>query len=74
MNLRVRCAILKRIVILLDFLVFAGGITGVYYIGDDKLANTFLLFLLSAICFWASYELGYIVQHWIIRLELGNGE
>jgi hypothetical protein len=73
-NLQVRCAILKRIVIFLDCLVFLAGISGVYFIGSGQLANTFWLFLLSVACFWGSYELGYIVQHMIIRLELERKE
>ena len=72
MNLRVWCSILKRIVILLDSFVLLAMGSGIYFIGAKELANTLLLFLLSIICFWVSYELGYIVQHLIIRLELNR--
>ena len=69
-NLRARCAILKRVVILLDFIFWLAGISGVYYAGGGNWLQTLWLFLLSGICFWGSYELGYIVQHEIIRIEL----
>lgn len=74
MNLRVQCAILKRVVILLDCFVLLAMGSGIYFIGAGNLANTLWLFLLSVTCFWASYELGYIVQHLIIRLELNRKE
>ena len=69
-NLRARCAILKRVVILLDFIFWLAGISGVYCAGGGNWFSTLWLFLLSGICFWSSYEIGYIVQHQIIRIEL----
>ncbi len=74
MNPQVRCAILKRVVYILDYLWFllVGG--GLFYLGAEETGRSLLLFLLSGICFVGSWELGYIVQHLIIRLELRNEE
>ena len=73
MSLQVRCAILKRIVYLLDFVWFllVGG--GLFFLGAQEIGRSLWLFLLSGICFVGSWELSYIVQHWIIRLELERG-
>ena len=71
-NLQVQCAILKRVVYLLDglFWMLTGG--GLYFLGA-KNESSILLFLAAAGCFIGSYEIGYKVQHLIIRLELNKG-
>jgi len=68
MNLPVRCGILKRVVMFLDFLfILLLAVGGISLVLTGK---GLWLCLLSFGCHWASYELGYIVQSWIIRLEL----
>ncbi len=72
-NLPLKCAILKRVVYLLDglFWMLTGG--GLYLLGAQD-ENSKLLFLAAVVCFIASYELGYIVQHMIIRQELNRNK
>ena len=72
MSLRAGCSILKRVVYLLDFLwyLLMGG--GLYSLGAKEVGNGLILFLLSGVCFIGSYELGYLVQHLIIRQEIEN--
>lgn len=74
MNLRIKCAILKRVVIFLDLFVWLLGIIGVFFIGAKEINNSLLFFLISGVCYYISYELGYLVQHMIIRLELNGKE
>jgi len=72
MTLQVKCSILKRIVYILDYLwlILVGG--GLYSVGAEEIRNSIVLFLLSALFFIGSYEVGYIVTTYIIRIELGK--
>lgn len=70
MSLQVKCAILKRVVYILDYIFFILTGTGIYLLGTTNLKQGIIAFILSGICFIGSYECGFYVNHLIIRMEL----
>jgi 4-hydroxybenzoate polyprenyltransferase len=55
---------------ILGLLEWAALPIGTYFIGAKQIDTSIWFFLLSAICYIAGYELAYITQHMIIRIEL----
>lgn len=70
MNLHLKCAILKRIVMVLGLLEWASLPIATFFLGAKETNVAMWFFLASAISYILGYEISYKVQHLIIRLEL----
>ena len=73
-NLQVKCAILKRIIMLLDLFVFLGGVFGLLSLATQPTESAKILLLFVVAAYITSFELHYKVQHYIIRLELQQND
>ncbi len=70
--LRVKCAILKRVVMLLGLYEFYSFGIGSYFLGAHNQVLAIFFYLSTGLAYWLGYELSYVVQHMIIRQELGR--
>ncbi len=70
MSLRVKCAILKRIVILLSAYEMVALALGSYSVGAKEFPNSVIYFASTIVSFVISYEISYIVSAMIVRIEL----
>lgn len=69
-SLRVRCSILKRLVILLGAYELLALAIGSYLLGAQDFQNSLIFYVSMIVSYIVSYELSFVLQHYIIRLEL----
>ena len=72
MSLQVRCAILKRIVILLSAYELVALALGSVAVGAKDFQSSIIYYSSMIVSFAVSYELNYSVTAMIIRLELNK--
>ncbi len=72
-NLRLKCSILKRVVILLSAYEILALALGSYFMGTRDFQSSLIYYVSMVGSYVISYELGFLISHWIIRLELNRG-
>ena len=73
-HIKTKCALLKRTIPILGLFEWILVLLGTYFLGEKEVAQALWLYLAYALVYIANYELSFMLQHIIIRLELEKQE